>query len=246
MFPTTQLSLFDRYQRGGDERHRAVSDWYLRYHAPMRRFVAHRFPSLARQADDVVEEFIIRKVLPEQQERSILAVYAPRPGKRFRAFLQAALRNYCLDTLKQRNRKGARFALEEEFDAPCLPDTDEFEVLWARQVVGRAIRRTRAACLADPKLWSVWGILESRFLRPFRGRTAIDYPELVERFGFKSTGHAQKAATAGKTLLREALLSVVSEYAGNDDAEFELMDLWRLMRRIREVRKTPESRTEPE
>lgn len=235
MFPTTHLSIFDRYQRGGDERRQAVADWYVRYQSPMRRFVAHRFPRLAGEADDVVQGFILRKVLPEQQERSILAVYAPRPGKRFRGFLQVALHRYCLDVLKPEKRRGPQFVLEEDLDASRLQDADGFDVLWARQVVGRALHRTRAACLSDPKLVGVWGILESRFLRPFRGKPETDYSELIRKFGFKSPQYAQKAATIGKRMLKEALASVVSEYAGSDDAAFELMDLWRIIRRIHET-----------
>jgi hypothetical protein len=125
----------------------------------------------------------------------------------------------------------ATFELCEDFDEPDAPDPDGADVLWARQVLGRAIRRMRRECRHGGKTkMRVWCVFEARFLRPFRGQPELSYPELVARYGYSAPKIAQNDAGDGKRMLAEALLSVVSEYAGGDDARSELNDLWQIVR----------------
>lgn len=231
MFPTTRQTIFERYHRGGDERQRAVADWFTRYRSPMCDFVA-RYDS--RRREEIVDAFILSKLLPKKEEQSILARYAPQPGRRFRHYLKASLRNFCISGFRAEGRRSPTVALDENLDSPSPDETDEFDILWARQVVGRAIRRVKKLCESDRRLFGVWVVLKDRFLRPFRGKPPIDYAEIVRQFGYKTPSHAQKDASKAKKLLREALISVVSEYEGAEAAPFELMDLWRVIRRIRE------------
>lgn len=232
MLPTTHLSMFDRFRRGGEDRKKAIEQLYTSYSAPLRRYVISQFRYLADDVDDVLHEFIVRKAMMG----ALLEGYDPSPGQRFRYRLLTALRNYCLQILKTRKGSGIVFSMNEDVDSPLEAEADDFDLLWARQVVGRGIRRMKRQCESQ-KRRRIWGILKGRFLRPFRHKPATLYPELVLRYGFKSPKEAQKAATAGKRRLAAAIRFVASEYVGSDDATSEINDLWRIINRIRRTRR---------
>lgn len=233
MIPPTRESIFDHYREGGDAARRAVTDWFNSYRAPLCQFVRCHFPTLAAEAEDVVQGFVMDKVLIG--ERSLLMKYRPERG-RFRTYLQVALKRYCLSVLKAKRRRGTHLSLDESIDSPCPEEIDPFDVLWARQVAGRTFRRVKRACDANPKLAGVWGIVKGRILGPLRGKHELAYEEICMRFGYKAPNYAQKDMTEARRMLVEAKISVVSEYVGADAAASELMDLWRVIRRIREAR----------
>ncbi len=234
MFPTTRQSIIERVQRGGEDGRKALGEWFTAYRPAIRQFVLKRFRRLAQEVDDVVAGFIDHKVL----NGVLLTGYTPQPGRRFRSLLWVALHHYCIEVLRSKGRQMTTVSLNEDFDKPDPADPDEADVLWGRQVFGRAIRRMKRACEkrhSDTEM-RVWGVFEARFLRPFRGKQEAPYPELVARYGFSSPGVAQKDATKGKRMFAQALLSVVSEYAGNEDARSELDDLWRIARELNRAR----------
>lgn len=235
MFPTTRQSIIERVQQGGDDGREALGAWFTAYRSAMCLFVVKCVPSLAHRAEEVVDGFITRKVL----QGVLLTGYRERPGRHFRSRLKVALKNYCRDILRTevratRRRGGSVFSIDEEFDKPEPGSPDGFDVLWIRQVLGRAIHRMKRECRRDGSDTAVraWGVFEARFLRPFRGKPEIPYPELVTRYGLSSPGIAQKAATEGKKMLAQALESVVSEYAGVDDARAEINELRRIAGQI--------------
>lgn len=234
MFPTTRVPIIERLQQGGEDGKMALGEWWLAYFPAMRGYVMARFRQLASDSEDIVSQFVTGRIV----DGPLLKRYSPRPGKRFRGYLRTALFNYCISELRRRSRQPGNVVVNEDVDAGPDPAPDVFDILWARQILGRALRRMRVKCASDGsgRLRAVWGIFEGRFLRPYRGKEETPYPALVERYGFSSPPVAQTAATDGKKMLVEALRSVVSEYSGTDDVESELEDLWRIIKWIHEGR----------
>jgi DNA-directed RNA polymerase specialized sigma24 family protein len=228
IFGTTQYSLIESIKQGGEVGRRALGEWYETSRPLIRRYIIRCFPGLISRADELVDEFIHERVV----DGPFFDRYERRPGKRFRSYLKASLKHHCIDALRSDNRHGGcAFSLEADLDAPDSLAPDDFEKLWARQVLAQAIWRVRKECIRSQAVTKkrAWAVLEARFLRPLRGKPEIPYSELVARYGFSSPKTAQNAAVDGKEMLEDAIRSVVSRYAGSDDTDSEIGDLRRIL-----------------
>ena len=241
MFPVTRSSILERVKQGGEAGRQALGDWFVAYRPAIHWFIRSRFRQLAPEADEVLAEFVKQKVL----EGTLLKGYSPEPGRMFRSLLWVALNRFCIQVLRAKERRMTTCVFDEDFDSPYAPESDGADVLWARQVLGRAIRRMKRDCeQASKTKLRVWGVFKARFLGPLRGKPETPYPELVARYGYSAPKIAQNDAGDGKKMFAQALLAVVSEYTGSDDARSELNDLWRIAKDINRSRRSQEP--EPE
>jgi RNA polymerase sigma-70 factor (ECF subfamily) len=165
-FPTTRWSLIalaggmaGSGAEGPDEdvdnegaRRHALGVILRRYLPALRaHLLAKHIP--ADRADDLLQAFVADKVI----ERNLLA-RADRARGRFRWFLAAALNNYCAnqlraDTAGKRVPAGVKLVpLADGLDAEDTsnrPNSDAFDVAWAREALAEALRRMREECLAS-------------------------------------------------------------------------------------------------
>ena len=240
MFATTRNSLIPRVLRGGDDGQKALGELVTIYRPPVRKFILCHYRALAPDVEGVVEDFLFKKFVGG----NLIKLYTPGPGRKFRALLSTAVRNHCVDILRADQRRYAAigrstYVFDEGFDQPVHDGPDDFDLAWARQVFGRAVRSVKRQCEADPcRLKRVWGILEARFLRPARGKSEVPYPTLVRCFGFSSPAIAQKAATQGKRMLAQAMLATIAEYSGIKEAQTELAELRRILQAAAGLRRT--------
>ncbi|HNQ22826.1 MAG TPA: hypothetical protein PKK06_07015 [Phycisphaerae bacterium] len=222
-FPTTHWSLLARAAgEDADARRPALAEVLTRYQPAMRTHVARRFGRTlaADQIDDVVQGFITHHIL----EKELLG-RADRARGRFRSLLCTALDRYVITELRRR-RQGVA-SLEDVPPAPgkSAGPEQEFNLAWARQVIDEALSRMHARCAASrPELWELF---ETRLVGPILGSApAPPYAQLVAQYGFASPMQAMNALVTAKRWFREALASVVAEYAGEDaEAEAEVSDL---------------------
>ncbi|MCO6438491.1 MAG: sigma-70 family RNA polymerase sigma factor [Phycisphaerae bacterium] len=231
MFDTTPATLFDQARHGGEAGARALGELFRIYRPAACRYVRGRFGALRTEADDIVSDFLVEKFVTG----NMIWLYQPGPGRRFRAYFRKSLDRYCIDNLRKKKRRPQSYGLDERFDQPLGTGPDAFDVAWARQVLGRALRRLKRECE-----WSTsagqrgaWEILKARFLRPFLGKPMVLYPELVKKCGFATPAVAQKAATLGKRMLATTINEILSEYAGSADTVSERDDLWQSLKRDR-------------
>ena len=222
-FPTTHWSLLGRAAgQDAGARRLALTELLMRYQPAMRAHVARRFGRTLRadQIDDVVQGFITRHIL----EKDLLS-RADRGRGRFRALLCTALDRYVIGELRRR-RHGV-VSLDDvlpEADKSPGPD-QEFNIAWARQVIDEALARMQARCAGSrPELW---GLFETRLIGPIlSGTPAPPYAQLVAQYGFASPMQAMNALVTAKRWFREALASVIAEYAGDRaEVEAEVSDL---------------------
>ena len=227
MFDKTPRTVFRQACEGGQKELGAL---FVMYRPPACKYVRWKFPSLASEVEEIVDEFLVDKLVTG----NMLQLYVPAPGRRFRSYFRAALYRFCVSRLRRRAGAPRVYSLDEAYDAARAPETDPFDLLWARQVLGRTLRGVKRACEAEHSRQqrAAWDILKARFLRPLRKKPPVPYTELVGRLGFSSAAVAQTAATCGKKLADRMLLDVIAEYCGIDDPAAEREELWRLLRRI--------------
>ena len=122
----------------------------------------------------------------------------------------------------------ARRTVSPDADSP----SDVFDVAWARELLGEVLRRMEAEC-DGARRREIWGVFESRILRPILDNAAtLPYEQLVKRFGFRSPTQAANALVTAKRMFARTLRTVVSEYAlGEQAVESEIRDLQHILAR---------------
>jgi RNA polymerase sigma-70 factor (ECF subfamily) len=240
-FPTTRWTLLDQAARGnGDVRHRALADLLRLYVGPIRAFIIARRGVSPDQADDILQDFLSVKWL----EQDLLS-RAQRDKGRFRSYLLTALDHFISNWYRKRrvDRPGALaigVAADSEAggaDEPAAPGgrpQDQFDLVWAQQVVQTAIERMRAECNTNGRQ-DVWAVFEARLLGPILGEAPPPaYAELVQRFGFQTPAQAQNLLVTAKRTFMRTLRAVILEYEGAEsDVDAELRDLQEILARPR-------------
>jgi len=242
-FPTTRWTLLDRAARGDAEvRHQALADLLRLYVGPIRAFIIARRGVSPDQADDILQDFLSVKWL----EQDLLS-RAQREKGRFRSYLLTALDHFISNWYRKRRRDGPNAAAQgvaatdsssgaadNEPAAPGGRPQDQFDLVWAQQVVQTAIERMRAECDTGGRQ-DVWAVFEARLLGPILGEAAPPaYAELVQRFGFQTPAQAQNLLVTAKRTFTRTLRTVILEYEGAEsDVDAELRDLQEILARPR-------------
>jgi DNA-directed RNA polymerase specialized sigma24 family protein len=190
------------------------------YWTPLRIFLVATFPTLADQAEVLLQEFAEDKILKTGWLQK-----ADQNRGRFRDFLKRSLRNFVLDRLSRAEIKHAPLSLDElEQDLPG-PDTpaEEFDLAWARTVLAETLKRMEADCrdpaAEQPRRAQLWEMFRLRLLDPiFHDTTPPPYEQLIERFGLKSPMDASNTLLSAKRIFKSHLARVIEEYAGQDAA----------------------------
>jgi len=228
-FPATQWSLVGRAaQLDPAARRQALEELLPRYLSALKAHLVHYRRLPPERADDLLQEFVARKVL----QKDLIASADRRLGK-FRTLLLTALDRFVRNQYRdQRARKRSASDGAVPFDQQqhVLPDQsrhcEAFDLEWAREVIRDALGKMRQECEASGRM-QLWGIFECRVVGPIlEGAPPVDYARLVEQFGFQSPSHASHALTTAKRMYARALRSAVGQYAQDEDEiESEIRDL---------------------
>jgi DNA-directed RNA polymerase specialized sigma24 family protein len=189
----------------------------------------------ADQADDLLQEFVISKVI----EKDLFARADQQAGK-LRTFLLTVLDRFVrnrlrAETAKKRAPSGGARLVGGDW-AECLPcdgePSEAFDVAWAHGVIAETLKCARAECESSGRM-DIWGVFECRILRPaVEGTEPIDYRQLVERFGFQSPRHAANVLITAKRMYVRTLRCVVGQYVDNDEEiDEEIDDLRKILER---------------
>ena len=229
-FAATHWSLVRRAGGASVETRRLCLDILLPRYLPALRAhltIDKRIP--AGQADDLLQGFIADKVV----EQNLVALADPAKGK-FRSFLLAALNRYVIDQLRRdaSARRGGQSQHTTEKSAADSavsresPPSQQFDVVWARELVGQALRLMREECEQTGRQ-DIWEIFQFRIVRPaFDGIEPMPYELLIERFELGSPFHAYNLLTTGKRMFARLLRSAAGEYASDEAAiDEEISDL---------------------
>lgn len=230
----THWSLVGRAGIVGPEQGRQAIARILTLYAPvLRGHLLMRWHIKPHEADDVVQDFLLSKVLLA----NILQLAEQSRGK-FRTFLASALDNFVRNRLRDENRlkRGGNRNISLE-NAPVLPDQDGsppdcFDYDWARQVLGQSVRRMHAHCAKIDRA-DIWGVFRGRILAPnLLGRELVPYTTLVHDFNLHSPRRASNVLMTGIRMFDGMVRGVIGLYAKDEDEiEGEIRDLWKAVSR---------------
>ncbi|HEV2319155.1 MAG TPA: hypothetical protein VGV18_05360 [Verrucomicrobiae bacterium] len=217
IFPRTDWAELSK-AAGAEE---AAMDRLIRlYWQPLKIFLVSSFPTLAGQAEELLQDFAGDKFLREGWLRK-----ADQTRGRFRDFLKTSLRNFILDRLSRADVKNPPLSLDElgQEVPESEASVEEFDLAWARTVLAETLRRMEADCTRpgkdQPRRSCIWEMFRIRLLEPvFNDAPQAPYEQLVERFGLKSPLEASNTLLSAKRIFKARLDEVIGEYAGRDAA----------------------------
>ena len=234
-WPTTHWSLVGRAGHGGIEERRLALTSLLKIYIPaLRRHLLRRPGIRLQNVDDVLQEFLISKLL----EREILQLADQNRGN-FRTFLATALDRFLLNWIRSQSAVKRKIyeVISLDDQSPSNADTvfmeDTFDYSWARQVLGRAIRLMRSECQKSQRS-DVWGVFKGRVLGPsLRNSAPIPYEKLIDRVALKSGVSGSNVLVTARRGFHRCLCQVLSAYQDRESIENEIRNLWRAVARPR-------------
>lgn len=232
-FPTTRWSLVLRAGGGeAGEARVALDELLRRYFRPLRAYLLHCRSLPEDEAEDLIQGFIADRIL----EQELIAVADPQRGK-FRTFLLCALDRYVVDRLRYQGRlkrqaSGTVLTIEQAGDVAGRDGDPRavFEVEWAREVLGRALRAMRRQCEAGGRE-DLWLIFEGRVLGPtLAGQPPVPYSQLAQRAGRSAPEQGPNLLVTAKRMFQRSLREVIGEYAADEaEVDEEIADLERIL-----------------
>lgn len=221
VWPPTDWSRLARLVKPADKDPEEFNRMILRYQNPLKIHLLQCFPGLEGQAEEIVQDFCVDKILQE----GWLNRADPARG-RFRNFLKTSLTNFVINRLRKEARAPA--SLEATgFDPPAEERTSGlFNLAWAEAIVAETCRRMELACKTPlpgkPSRQLIWEVAKRRLLRPIlEDLEPMDYEELVKQCGLKSPAQAQNLLATAKRMFRRQLFAVISEYEQDGQSALE-------------------------
>lgn len=234
-FPSTHWSLVGRAGHvSGERRREAMGALLDRYMPALRAHLVLGRRLSADRADDLLQGFVADKVIEQN-----LPGRAEKARGRFRSFLVAALDHYVVTQFRHetsRKRAPARPILDiadaRDVSAPNGEPGWEYALVWARQIIEEARRRTEAYCNATERP-DVWHVFSERVLRVTSGDAAPPaHRPIAGDLDRASSKAASNLLVTGKRLFARMLRSVVAEYAADErEIDEEIDDLMRILSR---------------
>jgi len=227
-FPTTQWTNIHQAGHAQTQvKRKALNELLIRYLPAIRCHLIFRKKIRSDQVDDLIQGFITSHVV----EKDLIAKVERERGK-FRTFLLTALDRYIIGQYRHASAKkrnaGSVANIDDLHDLTnhqAQPDKN-FEVEWARAVLGDTLERMQQQCKASGRD-DVWGIFECRLLQPILGQEpALSYADLVKRFNLVSPAQASNLLVSAKRMFTRILRTVVGEYTPDvDQIDQEIAEL---------------------
>jgi RNA polymerase sigma-70 factor (ECF subfamily) len=231
-FPTTRWSLVGRAKaRDSFAEPVAIAEIARLYFRALRAHLLQRTRGDEHRADDLLQGFLADKVL----EQRLIDRADPERG-RFRTFLLAALDRYVIDQFRaaaaqKRSPRGELQDVDVQRDslAAGSDNTDAFDVVWAREVLGEVLAMTRHQCEQTnrPELWDVF---EVRYLLPATQEVEPESHEsIARRLRLDSPKAAANLLVTAKRMFTRNFKLVVSQYAVDErEVRDEVTNLWQI------------------
>ena len=202
----------------------------VRYQKPLKVCLLSAFPSLAAQADEVLQDFAQDRILREGWLRK-----ANRDRGHFRDFLKKSLQNFARDRL--RKNANAPVPIDGlDADLPIEgPGPEPFDLEWVRIILAEVFKRMEADCKDagkdQPRRTSIWEVFRLRMLQPaLEDSEPVGYEEIVRQFGVVSPADAQNMLATAKRIFTRHLNAVIGEYEKGEQAvKAEIEELKRFL-----------------
>lgn len=221
-FPATGdiWPLVERARRAGDaEARAALNQLLVHYLPPLRAHLVRHKRIDPERAEDLLQSFIAAKVC----EQGLIG-QADLARGRFRTFLLSALENHIVSVLRHeraaiRHPGSAPVPIDEHVDTLAAPTASaEFDIAWARMVLGDALAAMEKECAAGGRQ-DLWEVFRERLLLPMlTGAEPTPYEDLCRRHRLASATQAGNLLITAKRMFRRTLEDGIRQYAGEEAA----------------------------
>lgn len=236
-FAETQWSLVRRAgQASAQTRHVSLGTLLQRYLPALRAHLTIDKKLPVDRAEDLLQGFVADKVV----EQNLVALADPARGK-FRSFLLVALNRYATDQFRREGaamRGGQAGGTSPQRDpneliSPQAQPSDQFDLVWARELVARALQLMSGECQETGR-GEIWEVFDCRVVRPaFEGVGPMPYDALIQKYGLQTPIQTYNLLTTAKRMFTRCLHAAAAEYAGSDGtAEQEITDLKTILARF--------------
>lgn len=207
-----------------------LNELLLRYHPPLKAYLAAAFPQMEARADELLQDFMEDRMLKPGWLRR-----ARRERGRFRNLLKASLKNFVRDRFRASQAEAAALS-ELNPDVPAEQRAEEaFGLEWARVILAEVLRRMELYCRKprgkrrDRIL--IWETFRLRLLQPIlEGAEPVGYAALVAKLNIASPAAAQNLLITARRIFSRQLNTVLAEFEQSDRAaRIELQDLRRFL-----------------
>jgi len=230
---STVMSMIQGAAQTSPDGRRQQFDRLIRHYGPPLEHYLMQYGRVPPdQAEDVVHEFLIAKLLiPAPQENLVsrfLKSQEAAPNRRFRDYLRRSLLNFLRDQQRRPTLNAVNLEQLEGFipqDHSAKPLHEPYSVEWASNLLRLAINAMRRECEEKSQL-DVWDVFDARVLNPARtGVPAVSFDELCSdgRFGTpRQAGNLlQTAARKLNRIMREMIMDYLPVKDETQDAAVE-------------------------
>lgn len=190
---STVMSMIRGAAQSSAEARRQQFDRLIRQYGPPLEYYLMQYGRVSPdQAEDIVHEFLIAKLLNPVPEDNLVSRFLQSqqkfPDRRFRDYLRRSLLNFLRDQQRRPSLKATGYDHLENFvpqDESARPPDEEYSLEWASNLLRLAINAMRRECEEKGQL-DIWDVFELRVLKPAQtGQPAISFEELCSggRFG---------------------------------------------------------------
>ena len=224
-FPETIFNVVKNAREGDN---RAIAELYNQYGPPLRAIFFRRFRNLEAHstADDFVNEFFVRKILPTANgdPGAVLKRWEKKKG-RFRSYLATAfIRFLCTEATQSPKTTSLNEPLSESLPQMASNETQDLDNVWIQTVFEVAWTQFEETCRTD-----YVNLFRMRFIDPLRtGQPVPTIERLAEATqctSGKITGLLRTAKKKYDDILRQSLAEITGcETEEELDEEFAQLD----------------------
>jgi len=214
-FPSTSWSELRRTAgTTAEKRQAALANVILRYRRPLLWHLTTELRLGEEEAEETLQAFVVGKFVIGD-----LPARAKKKKGKFRSYLLRALTNFVYTRSKA--KRAAPLDAQAASAAGREADpSQQFESLWARQVVHEALGAVESEYRATGRQ-SAWELFYRRVVEPiFDGTAPPAYSALAEQFALSSAVQACNLVTTVRRAYERHLRALVAEYA-EDEADIE-------------------------
>lgn len=182
-FPGTKLSMIERILEGNSEtRKQALGIFFSGYRPALLDFLVKCKGVSANDAEDLVDDFIVNKVI----EGNVLQL---ANGKgRFRNALRTCLQRYLIDALRKRNRLALKHDLScDDLSGVESDGVDPLDRVWAVATLANSLCQMK---VESPH----WGLFVDRVLT----QPPLPYDQVLQKYQYASPQKASNCLITAK------------------------------------------------
>ncbi len=232
---STMMSvLFGVAGQDDDARKEYLERFCVVYTKPLVRFLVLTKKLSEDDANEVVQDFWLAKVIQPTPEQNLISKYLlvreSKEGSSFRRYLSKSLSFHFINRYRsaETRRERANVSLDqldgwEPEDAES--DQIEFDAVWSNHLLDQVLGRVHSECLANGHA-DKWNVFVELVLRPgMRGVATPSYSELAKKLEVNSPKAVGNAWVTVKRMIQRHFVAAVQQYLPSGTPQESIADV---------------------